>query len=99
MIHFLRITLLFYFLGVLSSLAVLFFRRRSWSPITPILVFVGFLLHLAAIVGIGLESGEFPIQNLNQTLSFLCWATVLIYLLSYYRYRSLLSRLRKERPP
>lgn len=87
MIHFLRITLFFYFLGVVSSLAVLLLHRRSWSAVTPILVLVGFLLHLVAIVGIGLETGEFPIQDLNQTLSFLCWTTVLIYLLSYYRYR------------
>ena len=87
MIHLLRLTLLLYFLGVAVSLLNLFLLRERWSRWPPLLVSMGFLVHLAAMIGAGWIAGELPILSLNQTISLLCWAAILVYLLSWYRYR------------
>ncbi|MBI4160876.1 MAG: cytochrome c biogenesis protein CcsA [Acidobacteria bacterium] len=87
MIELLRITLLLYFLSVLVALGNLFLRRAKVARIPPFLAFLGFLFHLASLAAGGWIEGEIPIQSLDQTLSFLCWGAVLVYVVSYYRYR------------
>ncbi len=87
MLFLLRITLLFYFLAVITSLGNLYFRRQSLRNATPFLVLMGFLVHLTAMVGVGLSHGELPIRSLDQTLSFLCGSAILVYLIGYYRHR------------
>ena len=49
---------------------------------------LGMFFHSLSLIGRGLHEGHIPITNLFGTLSFLSWSIILLYFISYLKYRS-----------
>ncbi|NOX96781.1 MAG: c-type cytochrome biogenesis protein CcsB [Nitrospirae bacterium] len=49
---------------------------------------LGIGFHSFSLVVIGIQGGHIPITNLFEALSFLSWSLVLLFLISYLKYRS-----------
>lgn len=85
---FLKITLLFYFLGTLSFLWAL--SRRS-APVAQGLSLwltgIGFAFHTLALLSRMFEAGTLVVTSLHEAASFFSWGTVLIFLGVEWRYR------------
>ncbi len=48
---------------------------------------LGMFFHSLSLVSRGLQEGHIPIDNLFGTLSFLSWSIILLYFISYLKYR------------
>lgn len=81
----LRVALLFYGLGFISSFLPAFLPAKSRASvrIPPWLAAIGGLAHTAALFSLG----KCPLHTVPEILSVLAWAAVLIYLVAYVRYR------------
>ncbi len=77
----------FYLLGTISLLVYLISLRGSISKVGSGLLSIGFILHTIAIVIRFHEAGYLPITNLYESVSFLAWAILLVYLIVHHKYR------------
>ena len=84
---YLLVTLLFYAVGALHVLAHALTRRRLLSSWSLSATLVGFALHTAGLSQRWTEAGRFPAVGLHDGASFLAWAIVLVFLLTYVRTR------------
>lgn len=84
----LRAALLFYALGFLAALASLVSSgRRRTAAFAPGLAAAGAACHTAALLALGWSQQRCPLSTLPEVLSALSWASVLIYLAVFWRYR------------
>lgn len=85
--NYLLLTLALYAMGVLDVLAQTLARRpllRSWTPAATL---AGFALHTASLSLRWREAGHFPAVGLHDGASFLAWAIVLVFLMTWLRTR------------
>ena len=75
--------------GVATGLFVAFLlmRRSSLSTAAWWVLLAGFLFHTLTLVGRYISLGYTPVANRHESISFLAWTTVLIYLKIQKRYR------------
>jgi ABC-type transport system involved in cytochrome c biogenesis permease subunit len=83
---YLLLTLVCYTLGALHVLLQLL-RRKPLSNVTLGTTVIGFALHTAGLSQRWTEAGRFPVTGVHDACSFLAWATVLAFLLTYLRTR------------
>jgi len=84
----LRAALLFYALGFLAALGPLLSGgRRRTGVFTPWVALTGAACHTAALFALGWSLQRCPLSTLPEILSALSWASVLIYLAAWWRYR------------
>jgi len=83
----LRAAVAFYVLAAASAFASLIFRLRKLVPWTLLLAGIGFISHLAHLFGRGMTVGGLPAGDYRDLLSLLCWAAVLVYLISSIRHQ------------
>jgi cytochrome c-type biogenesis protein CcsB len=84
---YLALALAFYAVGALHVLLHVLTRRRLLSSWTAISSLAGFVLHTASLSQRWTEAGHFPAVGLHDTASFLAWAIVLVFLMTYVRTR------------
>ncbi|MBI1745826.1 MAG: c-type cytochrome biogenesis protein CcsB [Acidobacteria bacterium] len=78
--------LLFYVLGLTSSVAG-FVTKRQWAMTWAVgAVGIGFLLHTAFLITLWLLQRRFPVANLTEAFSFFSWAVTLSFFIVYFRY-------------
>jgi len=81
----LRLAVGFYVGATGVAFASLALKRRRRVPWTPVLAGIGFLAHLVHLVGRGIMLGGVPVDGYPDLLSLLCWAAILVYLISFIR--------------
>lgn len=84
---YLLFTLAFYFVGALHVLLQALTRRKLLTSWTVTATLVGFAFHTAALSQRWTEAGHFPARGLHDVASFLAWAIVLVFLMTYTRTR------------
>ena len=84
---YLLLTLIFYGVGALQALVQVVTGRKLRVSLTVTATLLGFALHTAGLSQRWTEAGRFPAVGLHDGVSFLAWATVLVYLLVYLRTR------------
>lgn len=65
----------------------LFFQKTVLQRIAVGLMVAGFALHTASLVACGIRAGNFPVNNLHETLSVTAWAIVVAFLSFSFRYK------------
>jgi len=83
----LRAAVSFYVLATASAFASVVLKPRKFLPWTPLLAGIGFAAHLAHLAFRTAAVGVLPIGDTRDLLSLLCWAAVLVYLVSWSRTR------------
>ena len=84
----LRAALLFYALGFLAAIAPLLSEaRRRAAAFAPWLAAGGAACHTVALLALGWSLNRCPLATVPEILSALSWASVLIYLAVWWRYR------------
>ena len=63
-------------------------KRRSLQRVSEWSMAAGFVLHTGALIAAWAIDGHYPLFYLRETLSFLAWTLVAIYVLVLYRYRA-----------
>ena len=81
-----KAVLVAYFLATLFFLTFLMSKRRVLSHISVWVTSAGFLIHTAALVRLTFTLGELPLTTMEQSLAFIAWALVLVFLLVELRY-------------
>lgn len=84
---YLLFTLVFYAVGALHVLLQALTRRKLLTSWTVTATLAGFALHTAALSQRWTEAGHFPAVGLRDVCSFLAWAIVLVFLMTYTRTR------------
>lgn len=84
---FVIITFLFYMLSAAGYFAFLFYQKDYLHRLGYLCVLGGFLCHTVFMVYAGIESGEFPVRNLHETLSIAGWAVAGFFLVFQSRFR------------
>jgi cytochrome c-type biogenesis protein CcsB len=80
-------TLAFYAVGALHVLLQALTRRKLLTSWTVTATLAGFAFHTASLSQRWTEAGHFPAVGLHDVSSFLAWAIVLVFLLTYTRTR------------
>jgi cytochrome c-type biogenesis protein CcsB len=80
---YLLLTLGLYTVGVFHVLVQALARKRVLASSTIAATLLGFALHTAYLSQRWTEAGHFPVVGLHDAASFMAWATVLVYLLTY----------------
>jgi cytochrome c-type biogenesis protein CcsB len=76
-----------YLMSAAGYLGFLVFQRTSLQRIAAGLMMVAFLLHTLSLVIGGIRSGNFPVNNLQETLSVTAWAIAAVFLAFYFIYK------------
>jgi cytochrome c-type biogenesis protein CcsB len=84
---YLLFTLAFYAVGALHVLLQALTRRKLLTSWTVTATLIGFALHTASLAQRWTEAGHFPAVGLHDVSSFLAWAIVLVFLMTYTRTR------------
>jgi ABC-type uncharacterized transport system permease subunit len=84
----LRAALLFYAAGFVSALAPLLAGRRGPSRLTPWLAAAGAACHTLALFILGATLRRCPLGTLPEVLSAVAWASVLVALAVWWRFRA-----------
>jgi len=84
---YLVLTLALYAVGALHVLLQAVTRRRLPTSWTVTATLAGFALHTASLSQRWTEAGHFPAVGLHDVSSFLAWAVVLFFLMTYTRTR------------
>jgi cytochrome c-type biogenesis protein CcsB len=84
---YLLLTQAFYAVGLVQAILHVVTRRPLLGPATIAATLAGFALHTASLSLRWLEAGHFPALGLHDGASFLAWATVLVFLMTYLRTR------------
>ena len=86
---FFKITLALYFAGTFIFLAHLGNKNPQLARLSIWVTAVGFAFHTFALIAHVMKSGQIPLTNFYEALSFFSWALVLVFLFVEYRYRIL----------
>ena len=65
----------------------LFFQKNSLQKVAVGLMVVGFALHTVSLVACGIRAGNFPVNNLHETLSVTSWAIAAVFLALSIKYK------------
>lgn len=65
----------------------LFFQRTFLQRLAVGLMLAGLVLHTVSLVACGIRAGNFPINNLHETLSVTAWSIAVVFLALYFRYQ------------
>src|SRR3989442_9023524 len=84
---YLLFTLAFYAVGALHVLLQALTRRKLLTSWTVTATLIGFALHTASLAQRWTEAGHFPAVGVHDVSSFLAWALVLVFLMTYTRTR------------
>jgi cytochrome c-type biogenesis protein CcsB len=76
-----------YTLSCASYFGFLFFQKPVFQRTAIALMIFGFGLHTAAIVASGVRAGNFPVNNLHETLSVTGWAVTAVFLAFHFTYK------------
>ena len=84
---FLRLTLIFYSMGLLHSFLTIITRKQKifWVALAGFLV--GFINHAVSILAAWHLTGHPPITDMQEALSFFAFVTVLLFLIVYWKYQ------------
>jgi len=80
------ISIVFYLLSSAGYCAYLFLQKDRLQRSGYIALLIGFAVHTAAIVSAFIQSGQMPVGNLHQSLSFAGWAVAGVFLVIQFRY-------------
>jgi cytochrome c-type biogenesis protein CcsB len=83
----LRIALTLYSLGLLHAVLTVMQRRQKLFRVAFGAIFLGTILHLVALVEVGLAVGHFPAANLREAASLSAFLLAASFLLVHWRYR------------
>ena len=83
----LKVTAVLYFLASASFVVYVVFLRDSISKLSPLILFLGFLFHTAALGAHFLQTGYPGVAQFREALSFYTWLMVAGYLLIQLKYR------------
>ncbi len=81
------ITTITYMLSCACYFGYLFFQRTALQRLAAGLMVVGFSLHTVTLVACGIRAGNFPVNNLHETLSVTGWAIAAVFLAFFFRYK------------
>jgi cytochrome c-type biogenesis protein CcsB len=84
---YLLLTLAFYAVGALHVVLHAAARSRLLTSWTVTATLAGFAVHTAGLSQRWTEAGHFPVVGLHDGASFLAWAIVLVFLMTYVRTR------------
>jgi cytochrome c-type biogenesis protein CcsB len=82
---YLALALAFYTVGALHVFLHALTRRQLLTSWTAVTTLGGFILHTASLSQRWTEAGHFPAVGLHDTASFLAWAIVLAFLVTFVR--------------
>ena len=83
----LKFTAVLYILATGSFIVYVFYLRDSVSRLSPLILFLGFLIHTAALGLHFFQSGYAGVNELREAVSFYNWLMVAVYLLIQLKYR------------
>jgi cytochrome c-type biogenesis protein CcsB len=75
-----------YLVGLIHSLVSFVSKRDIFYRVAIAAVALGFALHSAFLVFVGVDKGHFPMTDLREALAFLAWTVSLCFLIAYLRY-------------
>jgi len=81
------IATILYMTSCAGYLSYLFFQREPLQRAAIGLMLAGFLLHTITLVACGIRTGNFPVNNLHDTLSVTAWTIAAVFLGISFRYR------------
>jgi cytochrome c-type biogenesis protein CcsB len=64
----------------------LFFQKPVLQRTAVGLMMVGYVLHTISLVACGIRAGNFPVNNLHETLSVTAWAIAAVFLAFFFKY-------------
>ena len=76
-----------YLVSCACYFAYLFFQKDRFQRWAVGLVGTAFALHTATLVDAGIRAGNFPVNNLHETLSITAWTITAVFLTFSFRYR------------
>lgn len=82
-----NITLWFYLIATLLYIGFMVFRRREAGLLASTTAFLGLVANTAALGLRWSEAGHVPLSNQYESLIFMAWAVVLLYLCIEYKYK------------
>jgi ABC-type uncharacterized transport system permease subunit len=77
-----------YLVAAIHSVLAFINKRRSVQRVAEWSVAAGFILHSAALIADWVIDGHYPLFFIRETLSFLAWALVAVYMIVLSRYRA-----------
>lgn len=80
-------SIVFYLLSTAGYSGYLFLQKDRLQKLGYYALLAGFVVHTAAIVTAFVQSGQMPVGNLHQTLSFAGWAVAGVFLAFQFKYR------------
>lgn len=80
------IATIIYMFSCACYFAYLFFQKAVLQRIAVGLMMVGFTLHTISLVACGIRAGNFPVNNLHETLSVTGWAIAAMFLALFFKY-------------
>ncbi len=79
------IALILYFVCTIAYLLNLSLKSERLSRYKSLILFAGFILHSAALIGKGYSVGYFPFVTIYEKATFVAWAVVIIYLIAEHK--------------
>lgn len=76
-----------YLLSCVFYFGYLFVQKPRFQRIGIGLMMAGFCLHTISLVACGIRAGNFPVNNLHETLSVTGWSVTAVFLAFHYRYK------------
>ena len=81
------IATIIYLFSCAGYFGYLFFQKPILQRAAVGLMIAGFVLHTVALVACGIRAGNFPINNLHETLSVTGWAIAAVFLAFFFKYK------------
>ncbi len=81
------IAVIAYALACVGYFGYLFFQKTALHRIAMGMMLTAFLVHTASLVACGIRAGNFPVNNLHETLSVTAWAIAAVFLGFTYVYK------------
>ncbi|MGR3317885.1 MAG: cytochrome C assembly family protein [Candidatus Anammoxibacter sp.] len=82
------ISVVLYFLASFWSIGSIFKPRRFSSVVTKLFVITGFTIHSFYMIFLGIQSGSLPVSNIFESMSFLVWCIILIFIVIDLLYKT-----------
>lgn len=81
------IATILYMFSCAGYFGYLFFQKSHLQRTAVGLMMAGFAMHTVSLVACGMRSGNFPVNNLHETLSVTGWALAAVFLAFSFRYK------------
>jgi cytochrome c-type biogenesis protein CcsB len=76
-----------YMISCAGYFGYLFLQKDALQRAAFGLMLVALVLHTVSLVACGIRAGDFPVNNLHETLSVTGWALTVVFLIFSYRYK------------